>query len=97
MQRRIICFPVSRPSTPIYSLLENQYGEKWIAEQREAERVTREEAESKRLRGKVYETRATLLRRYSEPVEPPPYWKMKRWSRVSAKSPAVQIKGLQRD
>lgn len=37
----------------------------------------------KKLRGKVYETRATLLRRFSEPVEPPPYWKMKRWTDVS--------------
>ena len=33
--------------------------------------------------GKVYETRASLLRRHSEPVEQPPLWKMKRWQQVS--------------
>lgn len=48
-----------------------------------------EEEEARRLRGKVYETRATLLRRYSEPVEPPPYWKMKRWSAVSQKKKSM--------
>ena len=30
----------------------------------------------------VYETRASLMRRYSEPVDPPPLWKMKRWQKV---------------
>ena len=35
-----------------------------------------------KLQGKVYETRASLMRRYSEPVEPPPLWKMQRWSKV---------------
>lgn len=38
---------------------------------------------ARKLRGKVYETRATLLRRFSEPVDPPPHWKMKRWTVVS--------------
>ena len=30
----------------------------------------------------VYETRASLMRRYSEPVDSPPLWKMKRWQKV---------------
>lgn len=72
----------TRPSTPIYELLENKYQDKWIKERREAERSMQEEEEKRRLRGKVYETRATLLRRYSEPVDPLPYWKMKRWNKI---------------
>lgn len=31
----------------------------------------------------MYETRASLLRRYSEPVEQPPLWKMRRWQKVT--------------
>ena len=76
-----LLFPC-RPSTPIYQLLENKYGEEWLQLKREVEQEEREEAERKRLRGKVFETRATLLRRFSEPVEPAPLWKMKRWSQV---------------
>lgn len=70
-----------RPSTPLYDLLENRYQERWLADRRETERQEREKIISRR--GKVYETRASLLRRHSEPVDPPPYWKMKRWSKVN--------------
>jgi len=35
-----------------------------------------------KLHGKVYETRASLLRKYSEPVDPPPYWKISRFTKV---------------
>lgn len=80
---RLVLYINYRPSTPIFNILENKYGTDWIKERRIAEAQMREEVERKRLRGKVYETRATLLRRFSEPVEPPPYWKMKRWANVS--------------
>ena len=36
-----------------------------------------------KLYGKVFETNASLLRRHSVPVDPPPLWKMKRFSKVS--------------
>lgn len=84
--------PCNRPSTPIFNLLENKYGSEWIKERRIAEGDMREEVERKRLRGKVYETRATLLRRFSEPVEPPPYWKMKRWEKVSVVTIGLRYK-----
>ena len=41
---------------------------------------------AQKLQGKVYETRASLMRRYSEPVDPPPLWKMKRWQQVRGNS-----------
>ena len=72
-----------RPSTPLFDLLEHRYQERWLQERREAERRQREKIIKKKLQGKVYETRASLMRRYSEPVEPPPLWKMKRWELVS--------------
>ena len=42
-----------------------------------------------KLQGKVYETRASLLRRYSEPVDPPPLWKIKRFNTVSNLSVSI--------
>lgn len=37
---------------------------------------------TQKLNGKVYETRASLLRRYSEPVECAPLWKMSKFTKV---------------
>lgn len=74
----------TRPSTPLFDLLEHRYQERWLQERREAERRQREKIIKKKLQGKVYETRASLMRRYSEPVEPPPLWKMKRWEQIPA-------------
>jgi hypothetical protein len=71
----------TRPSTPVFDLLEHRYGERWLEERREAERKQRQKNNKKRLQG-VYETRASLMRRYSEPVDPPPLWKMKRWQKI---------------
>ena len=74
--------PPYRPSTPIYDLLEHRYQERWLEERREAERKQREKIQKKKLHGKIYETRASLFRRYSEPVDPSPLWKMRRWQKV---------------
>ena len=49
---------------------------------REDEHKKRVKIAQKKLQGKVYETRTSLLRRYSEPVDPPPQWKMSRWRNV---------------
>lgn len=74
-------FVCPRPSTPIYDLLENRYQERWLAEMREKDKKANIKVMSRK--GKIYETRTSLLRRYLEPVDPPPYWKMKRWSKVN--------------
>ncbi len=62
--------------------MENRYQEAWLQERREAEKKNREKIIRKKLQGKVYETRASLMRRYSEPVDPPPLWKMSQWAKV---------------
>ena len=78
-----------RPSTPIYDLLEHRYQERWLDDRREAERKQREKMQKKKLHGKIYETRASLIRRYSEPVDPTPLWKMKRWDKVKQKRKSI--------
>lgn len=38
----------------------------------------------KRRLGNIRETQASILRKYTEPVEPGPYWHMKRFQSVSS-------------
>ena len=55
----------TRPSTPVFDLLEHKYQDKWLAERRAADLAKRKnEQDTKRITGKVYETRASLLRTY---------------------------------
>ena len=84
--------PTHRPSTPIYELMENRYQETWLQERREAERIQREKMVQKKIQDKkVYETRASLLRHYSEPVASPPLWKMGRWAEVRGGADCVVV------
>ncbi|XP_052790389.1 cilia- and flagella-associated protein 77-like isoform X1 [Mya arenaria] len=81
----------TRPSTPIFDLLEHKYQDKWLQERRKLELAKRQEeskmgrythsagvinSAQKRSPGQVYETRATLLRTYQNPVDPDPLWQM---------------------
>jgi len=87
----------SRPSTPIFDLLEHKYQDKWI-KQRSNELNAKRSAEIKRRvmsapaasrgSGIIYETRASLLRTYQNPVEPAPLWQLPRFTK-SAK-PHIQ-------
>jgi len=88
----------SRPSTPIFALLEHKYQDKWIKD-RSAQLNAKRSAEIKRRvmsaparasegSGIIYETRASLLRTYQNPVEPAPLWQMPRFTK-SAK-PSIQ-------
>eukprot|EP00731_Ephydatia_muelleri_P024893 Em0016g1164a len=80
-----ITFGIStRPSTPVFELLAHRYQEEWLAETRKQEKRQKDELKGKKLNGKVYETRASLLRRYSEPVECAPLWKMSKFTKVPA-------------
>ncbi|XP_062515661.1 cilia- and flagella-associated protein 77-like [Corticium candelabrum] len=71
----------TRPSTPISSLLENRYQTEWLENRRRAELAQLDEAK-KSIASKRYETRASLLRKHSQPVEPPPPWHLPKFSRV---------------
>lgn len=76
----------TRPSTPVFDLLEHKYQERWLAARREAEIAKRARSvQQKKLDGRIYETRASLLRKYQPQVESPPLWQMPKFqTRISA-------------
>ncbi|XP_066568746.1 cilia- and flagella-associated protein 77 [Amia ocellicauda] len=78
-----ITFGVStRPSTPIFDLLEHKYAQRWLEEQQSAQRVSLERRHKKAQLGKVYETRTSLLRQRQPSPESAPLWKLPRFQRV---------------
>lgn len=77
----------TRPSTPIFDLLEHKYQDKWLAERRKLEMAKRqEESKQKRSPGQVYETRASLLRTYQNPVDADALWQMPRFTKEARPS-----------
>lgn len=66
----------ARPSTPFFELLQHKYKDIWNDQQRAVIKAEKEEKIQKKRRGKVYETRTSLLRKYLPPVKSPPLWQM---------------------
>ncbi|XP_065830291.1 cilia- and flagella-associated protein 77-like [Oscarella lobularis] len=76
----------TRPSTPIYDLLEHKYQAEWIEQQRQKDRALQKSAKEERAKsGRIYETRATVLRKFAEPVKSSPPWRMPRFTKIPAK------------
>jgi len=79
----------SRPSTPIFDLLEHKYQDKWIKDRQQQLHAKRSaDIKASRGTGMIYETRASLLRTYQNPVDPAPLWQLPRFTK-SAK-PHIQ-------
>lgn len=86
----------TRPSTPIFDLLEHKYQDKWLQQRRQLELAKRQEenkqrkkliaAKQRRSPGNVYETRASLLRTYQNPVDPSPLWQMPKFTKEAKPS-----------
>ncbi|XP_050388519.2 cilia- and flagella-associated protein 77 [Patella vulgata] len=72
----------TRPSTPIFDLLEHKYQDKWL-QQRQQEELAKKKEKIKKNAGVVYETRASLLRTYQNPVESGPLWQLPRFKNSS--------------
>ncbi|XP_071477517.1 cilia- and flagella-associated protein 77-like [Diadema antillarum] len=71
----------TRPSTPVFDLLEHKYQDRWLQERRKTELAKRERHQEKQNMNRgIYETRASLLRKFCPPVEDPPLWQMTRFS-----------------
>ncbi|KAK3087794.1 hypothetical protein FSP39_010645 [Pinctada imbricata] len=87
----------TRPSTPIFDLLEHKYQDKWLQSRRAQELAKRkEETQQKRNPCKVYDTRASLLRTYQNPVEPAPLWQMSKFKKNARPSlQTFRTKGAQ--
>lgn len=83
----------TRPSTPIFDLLEHKYQDKWLQERRKLELAKRQEEhkigdndKQKRSPCQVYETRASLLRTYQNPVDADPLWQMPKFTKEARPS-----------
>ncbi|XP_053328388.1 cilia- and flagella-associated protein 77 [Spea bombifrons] len=72
----------TRPSTPIYDLLENKYQYVWIQQQREASEALKLKSQEKIKKERVQDTRTTILRRYQPPEDPAPLWQLPRFQKV---------------
>ncbi|KAM4665009.1 cilia- and flagella-associated protein 77 isoform 2-T2 [Discoglossus pictus] len=72
----------SRPSTPIYDLLENKFQHLWVEQQRQITQNIRKKQLEKYKSGKIQDTRTTLLRRYQPPEEPTPLWQLPRFQKI---------------
>lgn len=78
----------TRPCTPIYDILEHKFQDKWIAQKRNQElerRKTEKQARfssapTKKSHLFLYDTRASLLRAYQNPVDDQPLWQMPRFA-----------------
>lgn len=71
----------TRPCTPIFDVLEHKFQDRWIAQRRNQELERRKTEKQKKTQMLLYDTRATLLRTYQNPVDPKPLWQMPRFSR----------------
>uniref|UniRef100_A0A8D0DJX1 Cilia and flagella associated protein 77 n=1 Tax=Salvator merianae TaxID=96440 RepID=A0A8D0DJX1_SALMN len=72
----------ARPSTPFFELLQHKYKEIWMEEQRAVIKAEKAEKKQKKRRGKTYDTRATLLRKYQPPMKPGHLWQMSHFRKV---------------
>uniref|UniRef100_V9L7F1 Cilia- and flagella-associated protein 77 n=1 Tax=Callorhinchus milii TaxID=7868 RepID=V9L7F1_CALMI len=61
-----------RPSTPMFDLLEHKYQQKWLEEQRLADKAKKKKKLREVKIGKIYETRSSILRKHVTKVEEPP-------------------------
>ncbi|KXJ18672.1 cilia- and flagella-associated protein 77 [Exaiptasia diaphana] len=75
----------TKPSTPVYDLLGHKYQDRWLEERRKAEETMRAKQIQKRHVDKnIYETRASLLRKFQPPVDNPPLWQMPKFQKIPA-------------
>jgi len=69
----------TRPSTPIYDLLEHKFQDKWIGQRRNQELAKRRDEKQNNLM--LYETRTNLLRTYQNPVDEQALWQLPRFTK----------------
>jgi len=80
----------TKPSTPVFDLLEHKYQDQWLEQNRLSAQVTerRKNTEASKLHKCYSETRASRLRRHSPPVDPTPLWQMSKFQKNAL--PALQ-------
>ncbi|MBZ3888257.1 hypothetical protein SUZIE_197050 [Sciurus carolinensis] len=73
---------VSRPSTPLFDLLQHRYQQLWVQEQKATQKAIKLEKKQKVILGKLYETRSNHLRKYKPPVKLDALWHMPHFRKV---------------
>ncbi|XP_063001054.1 cilia- and flagella-associated protein 77 [Elgaria multicarinata webbii] len=73
----------ARPSTPFFELLQHKYKEIWMDQQRMVIKAEKAEKKEKKRRGKSYDTRTTLLRKFQPPMKAEQLWHMPHFQKVS--------------
>ncbi|CAI5763382.1 Hypothetical predicted protein [Podarcis lilfordi] len=71
-----------RPSTPFIDVFQHKFGDQWVEENRKNCVYVKEDKHKKR-RGKIYDTRAVMLRKYQIPVKKDPLWIMPQFRKIA--------------
>ncbi|XP_061460474.1 cilia- and flagella-associated protein 77 [Rhineura floridana] len=77
----------ARPSTPFFQLLQHKYKEIWMDQQRAVIKAEKAEKKQKKRRGKTYDTRTTLLRKFQPPMQAEPLWQMRHFQKLPLPMP----------
>ncbi|KAJ7308009.1 hypothetical protein JRQ81_008509 [Phrynocephalus forsythii] len=72
----------ARPSTPFFELLQHKYREVWMEQQRATIKAETAEKQQQKRRGKVYDTRTTLLRKHQPPMKTEHLWRIPHFQKV---------------
>ncbi|NXD74914.1 CFA77 protein, partial [Halcyon senegalensis] len=72
----------TRPSTPIFNLLQHKYKELWMEQQRALTAALREEKKKVIIKVKVCETHTTLLRKHRQPPKVESFWHLPHLEKV---------------
>lgn len=78
----------TKPSTPVFDLLEHKYQDNWLDENTRLPELSRAMKTESQKQKKYGETRASRLRRFSPPVDQPPLWQMPKFQKNAV--PALQ-------
>ncbi|XP_061463475.1 cilia- and flagella-associated protein 77-like [Rhineura floridana] len=72
-----------RPSTPIIDVLQHKFGDQWVEEHQKPQIMIKEKQHQRKRRGKTYDTRTVMLRKYQIPMKMDPLWHMPQFRKTA--------------
>ncbi|XP_075256953.1 cilia- and flagella-associated protein 77-like isoform X2 [Convolutriloba macropyga] len=87
----------TRACTPVFDLMENKYQHKWLQQRKDQEMLSRARSRLSKMgtRG-IYETRASLLRKYLPPIENHEMWQISKFKKVGPHVSSFRSAGARR-
>ena len=70
----------TRPSTPV-NILEHKYSDAWLEDVKPLDEMRKKRERHQNIHKQYGDTRASRLRTYSPPVDPPPLWQMSKFQK----------------